>query len=85
MDDDDDKIVKKSDHKTDEENFAASLAKDDAAGIGKLRLNSPLKQIQGGVGDNFILIAGILCFLLGLLCVVFRLHKNRKSKASKAS
>lgn len=85
MNDDDDKIVKKSDHKTDEENFAASLAKNEDAAVGKLRLNSPLKKIQDGNGDNLILMVGITCFLVGSLCVVLRLLKNQKSKASKTS
>eukprot|EP00526_Cylindrotheca_closterium_P015361 CAMPEP_0113635552 /NCGR_PEP_ID=MMETSP0017_2-20120614/18535_1 /TAXON_ID=2856 /ORGANISM="Cylindrotheca closterium" /LENGTH=249 /DNA_ID=CAMNT_0000546343 /DNA_START=112 /DNA_END=861 /DNA_ORIENTATION=- /assembly_acc=CAM_ASM_000147 len=85
VDDDDDKIVRKSDHKTDEESFAASFAKKQAAAVGKLRLNSPLKQIQDGSGDTLLLIAGIICFLLGLLLVVIRLLNNRKSKASKSS
>ncbi|CAJ1968886.1 unnamed protein product [Cylindrotheca closterium] len=85
VDDDDDKIVLKSDHKTDEENFAASLAKQEAGAIGKLRLNSPLKNIQDGNGDSLILIAVIICFLLGLLFVVLRLLSNRKNKAAKTS
>jgi len=85
VDDDDDKIVKKSDHKTDEESFAASLAENKFAAAYKLRLNSPLKKIQDGGDDGLILIVGIICFLAGLLLVVMRVLNNRKNKASKSS
>ena len=83
--DDDDKIVKKSDHKTDEESFAAALAKQEAAVVGKLRLNSPLKTIRNGGEESLILIFGVVCFLLGLLLIVVRLLNSRKNKASKSS
>jgi hypothetical protein len=86
IDDDDNnlKVVRKQDHVTDEENFAAAQTKKQEAAIDKLRLNSPLKKLEG---DNTVIAAvgGILLILVALLLFTVRYISSRKHKVSKAS
>jgi hypothetical protein len=91
IDDDDTnlKVVRKQDHVTDEENFAAAEtkkqeAKKQEASIDKLRLNSPLKNLEG---DNTAIAAvgGILLILIALLLFILRYISSRKNKVSKSS
>jgi hypothetical protein len=86
IDDDDTnlKVVRKADHITDEESFAAAQTKKQEASIDKLRLNSPLKKLEG---DNTVIAAvgGILITLIALLLCIVRCISSRKQKVSKSS
>lgn len=86
MNDDDTnlKVVNKKDHLTDEENFASVHAQTEEAPAEKLRLNSPLKRLEG---DNTAIAAvgGVLLILVACLLLLVRFISNRNSKVSKTS
>jgi hypothetical protein len=101
VDDDDNKIkvVRKSDHITDEEKFAEDRMKDSdleaPVSQGKLRLNSPLKnqrrpdpgdnvELQSFYGKNSILYAGCFSFLVVILIKTMHV-KSRKKLFSKSN